>query len=183
MVAIRSSGNINMDTPFDSLASLNLDGDSGQIQPSAPQDASATIQPTDTQSADPWSDIVNATPTSDANAQTAETSVGRQDRNGLCQQFVEEATYGKGGIYPTASAAWNTYVKNGQAFQGDVSKAPPGTLIYFAPDASNGDEGHVGIALNAKGDMISATDNGIEVSNVADWEKTTGQKSLGYVKP
>lgn len=180
MAVIRSSD--NMDTPWDSLASLSLDGGQGQTQTTTPEPSDSSIQQP-TQPSDPWSDIVNATPTTDANVQTAESGIGRQDRDGLCQQFVEESTYGKSGIYPTASAAWNSYVKNGQAFQGDVSKAPPGTLIYFAPDASNGNEGHVGIALNGKGDMISATDNGVEVSNVSDWENATGQKPLGYVKP
>lgn len=155
------------DNTWDSLATLDLGGSNSPSQP---------------QSSDPWSDIVNATPTSNANVAQAQTKLGNQDRNGYCQQFVEEATYGKSGMYPTAIDAWDTYAKNGQAYQGDVQKAPSGSLIYFAPDKSNEDAGHVGIS-DGKGGMISATDNGVEATSVADWQARTKQKPLGYVQP
>lgn len=180
MAAIRSSD--NMDTPFDSLASLNLDGGQGQTQPSAPYDASAPIQPQTTDSSDPWSAIVNSSPISDNNVSTAQSSEGRQDLNGYCEQFVEDATFGQNGIFPTAADAWTNYVKSGEAYQGDVTKAPAGSLIYFAPDASNSNEGHTGV-LDGKGNMISATDYGVQQISVAQWMQQTGQKPLGYVMP
>lgn len=177
----------NMDTPWDSLANLNLSGNSSQTQPSdSIQQSASPISPqpqvNQTQSSDPWSDIVNSNPISDTNVSTAQSSEGRQDLNGYCEEFVEDATYGKNGMFPTADAAWNNYVKNGQAYQGDVTKAPAGSLIYFAPDRSNNNEGHTGVS-DGEGNMISATDNGVQQSNVAQWMQQTGQQPLGYVEP
>src|SRR2546423_9668002 len=61
-----------------------------------------------------------------ANVNAAQSKLGNQDDDGLCQKFVEEATYGKSGIFPSAIDAWNTYTENGQAQPGDIAKAPSG---------------------------------------------------------
>jgi cell wall-associated NlpC family hydrolase len=100
----------------------------------------------------------------------------------MCERFAEEATYGKSGMYGSAADAWDNYAQSGKAYQGNIQEAPSGALIYFAPDNSNGGFGHVGVA-DGKGNMISATYNGVQASNIDDWIKNTGQTPLGFVKP
>jgi cell wall-associated NlpC family hydrolase len=86
----------------------------------------------------------------------ARSRLGRQDWNGLCERFVEEA-YGTSGVFPSAAAAQSMITHRGK----DAWRsAPAGALVYFAPDATNGFNGHVGIALGG-GRMISATPSGV----------------------
>lgn len=129
---------------------------------------------------------VNKNPYFDSDQESAsaslDSSIGSQDDNGMCQRFVEKQTYGRTGIFPTAVNAWENYAKNGQAFSGDVNKSPAGSLVYFAPDNSNGNAGHVGIS-DGKGNMVSATYNGVEKSNISNWISSTKQQPLGFVKP
>lgn len=110
----------------------------------------------------------------------AQALSGNQDYNGWCQSFVEkiQGTPKMGG---TAAEAWNNWVKQGKA-SADYQKAPAGSAVYFAPDASNEGAGHVAIA-DGKGNIIGATDNGVAKYSVADWMKTTRQQPLGYVVP
>jgi hypothetical protein len=75
----------------------------------------------------------------------------------LCQRFVEQA-YGVSGRYPTAAAAARALTT--RPGKDAWKSAPPGALLFFAPDASNAGNGHVGIALG-NGTMISATSAGV----------------------
>ncbi len=113
------------------------------------------------------------------NVKTAESLSGSQDFNKFCQRFVEAVTDGKTGQYPSAAAAWNDHVAKGKAKAG-LTGITPGSLIYFNPDSSNGNFGHVGI-YEGGGDFISATDNGVQSKSLKDWQQTTGQSILGYV--
>lgn len=87
----------------------------------------------------------------------ARTRLGRQNWNGLCEQFVEEA-YGTRGVYPTAAAAGKALVRH----RGPRSweSAPVGALLYFRPDESNQYNGHAAIYVG-NGKMISATPRGV----------------------
>lgn len=105
---------------------------------------------------------------------------GSNDYAGLCQKYAELQTYGKAGIFPTAAAAFSAYSQTGKTK--DVKDAKPGNLVYFKPAASNQYAGHVGIYLG-NNQMQSATDNGVKVSDISDWQKVTGQVIAGFVKP
>jgi hypothetical protein len=115
-----------------------------------------------------------------------ESQIGDQTDNGKCQAWVEKETYGKTGIFPSAASAWNSYIDTGQAHSGDKG-VQPGDILYFGPDKSNGGFGHTGIVSNVNPDggvnFVSATYNGVEESTLSDWQKSTGQKYLGFVKP
>jgi LysM repeat protein len=101
------------------------------------------------------------------------------DYAGLCQKFVEQYTYGKTGIFPSAADAWDSYSQNGQGMT-DFTKLSYGDTLYFAPDSSNGYAGHTGIYIG-NGKMISATYNGVQVSDVNQWMSSTGQQLEGFV--
>lgn len=96
--------------------------------------------------------------------------------NGFCQRFVEDATYGKHGIFDSAISAWNQLPNKVRGLQG----VKPGDLVYFSANAGNNNDGHVGI-YEGNGVFKSATSKGIEDQNIGDWMAKTGQQVLGYV--
>ncbi len=110
----------------------------------------------------------------------AQQDIGKTDDSGYCQRFAEKVTNSKT-HYPSAVDAWNAYVKQGKAFQ-DITKAPPGSLIYYSPDASNEGFGHVAVT-DGKGNQIGATYKGVQQDSVQDWQKSTHQIPLGFVTP
>ncbi len=116
----------------------------------------------------------------DPRVTAAQNLSGNQDYNGYCQTFVEKIM-GTPKMGATAADAWNNWVDKGSAHP-DAAKAPAGSAVYFAPDASNKGAGHVAIA-DGKGSIIGATDNGVAKYSLTQWTKTTGQKPLGYVTP
>ncbi len=127
-------------------------------------------------------DMSNLPPVASAKAPDdvalAQRSTGDQSYNGWCQAFVEHATMGKTGIFPSAIAAWNN--QQDKAIPGlDGVKA--GDPIYFAPNSSNEGYGHTGI-YTGNGKFISATDNGVKEIPIDEWSKATGQQILGYLK-
>jgi len=103
-----------------------------------------------------------------------------QDDNGYCQRFVEKIT-GSKKHYGSAVQAWNDYVKQGKAFA-DISKAPPGSLLYYAPDAGNRGFGHVAVT-DGNGNQIGATYHGVQQDTTQNWLQKTGQTPLGFVMP
>lgn len=115
------------------------------------------------------------------NASSEQPKTPDDNYDGLCEKYAEEQVYGKAGLYPSAADAWNTYVKNGQAFEG-TGGMQAGSLVYFSPDSSNSGYGHVGVA-DGKGNFTSATYHGVKTENIEDWQKSTGQKVLGWVAP
>jgi hypothetical protein len=80
---------------------------------------------------------------------------------GLCEYFAERA-YATYGMYADAKAA--AAALRSSITPGNPAAAPPGTLLYFRADPSNGNHGHVGIALSG-GRMISALSR-LEVESV-----------------
>jgi hypothetical protein len=91
-------------------------------------------------------------------ASWALAQMGSRDYYMLCQKFIENA-YGTGGQFGSAKAAsgalnWGT----------DEGAADVGDLVFFKPDPSNGNYGHVGIYVG-NGEMVSATNGGITRDN------------------
>lgn len=97
---------------------------------------------------------------------------------GYCLQYVDDKT-GNTNRQPTAIADYQVRAQSGQVKT--TGTPPPGARVYFAPDASNGNMGHVGLA-NKDGTFTSATDNGVKTYSLADWQKYTGQKFIGWAK-
>jgi hypothetical protein len=115
-----------------------------------------------------------------ADVTKAVNDTGDQSYNGWCQAFVEQVT----GVKPqgdssSAVNAWNSFAKNGQAVP-STQGMKAGDLVYFSPNASNNNDGHVGI-YQGNGKFVSATDNGVNVQDMTDWQKKTGQQVLGYI--
>lgn len=111
---------------------------------------------------------------------SALNDTGDQNYNGWCQAFVEQV----GGVRPptpSASAieAWNSFSQHGKAVPG-TQGLRPGDLIYFSPNTSNNNDGHVGI-YQGNNKMVSATDNGVKASDLSQWQQETGQQILGHV--
>ena len=93
---------------------------------------------------------------------------------GLCLKWVDDQQ-GTSQRQPSA-------IMDFQANQDKIqtsNKIPSGARVYFAPDASNNNDGHVGIA-NGDGSFTSATDNGVKTYNIQEWEKYTGQQFIGW---
>lgn len=116
-----------------------------------------------------------------SDVQSAQGDTGDQTYNNYCEKFVEQAVYGKAGMFPTAADAINSYSQQGQAFAG-TKGIQPGDMVYFAPDQSNSYEGHAGI-YTGNNKFVSATDNGVEEYDLNKWQKDTGQQLVGYVPP
>ena len=106
----------------------------------------------------------------------AKKQLGKQEYIGYCESFVENVT-GSGWKGSSASDAWNNQLTQGKAVSG-LNGVTPGSEIYFE-DPHNSD-GHVGIYAGDN-QFISATDNGIKQTDINQWQKSTGQKVLGYV--
>jgi NlpC/P60 family len=91
----------------------------------------------------------------------AKSQFGSSAWNGLCERFVENA-FGTQGQYATAQAAYN-------ALHTSTNWSPNiGSLVWFVPNASNGEAGHVGIYIG-NGQFISATDNGVQIYDLTYW--------------
>lgn len=108
---------------------------------------------------------------------TASQYLNTNDFNNFCEAFVEQATQGHTGVYPSAIQAWIAQQKN--AVQG-TQGIQPGDTIYFSANQGNGGYGHTGIYIG-NGQFISATYNGVKTANLSQWQQSTGQKLLGYV--
>ncbi len=97
---------------------------------------------------------------------------------GRCLQWVDDQQ-GATNRQPTAYADYQV-----KAQQGDIQTngtPPKGARVYFQPDASNGNMGHVGISTGS-GSFTSATDNGVKTYSLKDWSNFTGQKFIGWAK-
>ena len=112
----------------------------------------------------------------------AKSNLGSSKWNGKCEQFAEQATYGKSIGYLTAILAWNDYINKGVAKSGNVQNAPSGSLIYFVPDSSNNYDGNVAIS-DGEGNIIVATSISVQQTTLNDWINNTGQIPLGFVNP
>lgn len=113
----------------------------------------------------------------------AKQYVGQHVDQGECEAFAEQITNGQN-WGQTANDAFKNQVQQGLGIQtNDVSQAPIGSKIYFAPDNDptssgyNGGNGHVGILIDTNGDFISADYSGVHQNNLSTWSQTP----IGYV--
>lgn len=110
----------------------------------------------------------------------AKDVTGQHDFDGYCESAVEN-WMGLPNMGTTAANAFYNWSDKGKVID-DYQKAPAGSLIYFAPDASNQYSGHVGIN-EGNGMMMSATYGGVREDNINEWINSTGQSVLGAVQP
>lgn len=94
-----------------------------------------------------------------AGIQRGMSFIGSQAWNGLCEKFIGDLLGSR--RYPTA---WADALAN-RTNMGGI--APIGQLVFFRPDASNQNAGHVGISLGG-GNFLSATAAGVRVDNLAN---------------
>lgn len=87
----------------------------------------------------------------------AQQYLGSHAFDGMCERFVEMAN-GTSGVFASAKAAADAL----QTAGGRMEDAPRGMLMFFRPDPSNGNWGHVGISRGG-GQMISATNGGVTI--------------------
>lgn len=106
-------------------------------------------------------------------------SIATPNYAGYCLQWVDDQQ-GNKNRQPTAYADYQTHLNNND-INTSSDNIPKGARVYFSPDSSNGNMGHVGIS-NGDGTFTSATDNGVKTYNLNDWEKYTGQQYLGFAQ-
>ena len=159
---------LNMDRYADLIPTDNL-------QQSSYED----LVPTNNAQESSYPDLISTTPKDIQVAESKDLPINPNTQNtdykNWCQAFVEQVT-GSGWKGGTAFEAWQN--QQNKAVQGTAG-IKPGDVIYFTPTADN-QAGHTGI-YEGKNKFISATDNGVEVLDLKDWQKSTGQKILGYV--
>lgn len=118
------------------------------------------------------------------NSNSPQVNIGKAIKTpayaGLCLQYVDDKQ-GNPNRLPTAYADYEARAQAGLINQSEKN-IPSGARVYFAPDDSNGGAGHVGIA-NSNNTFTSATDNGIKTFSIADWEKYTNQRFIGWAPP
>lgn len=90
--------------------------------------------------------------------------VGSQDWNQMCERFVENA-FGTTGRYASAKDAAASLLSRAG---GTLADAPRGALVFFRPDRSNSNYGHVGISLGG-GSFVSATSRGVSVDGATPY--------------
>jgi len=93
----------------------------------------------------------------------AEAQLGSQNWDFYCQRFVENA-YGTSDRYLTAQDAYYA-LHTSNSWTPDI-----GALVWFAPNAGNQWDGHVGIYIG-DGNFISATSNGVAIDSLAYWNQ------------
>lgn len=103
--------------------------------------------------------------------------IGSQAYDDECQKFIEEEIYGHSGMFPNAITAWTSQSQHQK--QG-LDGIQIGDSLYFSPNSGNGYNGHTGI-YQGNGKMLSATDNGVKISDIGNWLSSTGQQLLGYI--
>lgn len=103
--------------------------------------------------------------------------LGSQAFDDMCEKFVEQAMFGRTGMYPSAIAAWNAQAHKAIA---GINGAQPGDQVFFSPNAGNGYYGHTGIYMG-NNQILAATDQGVKQTDLNQWQRYTGQKLLGYV--
>ncbi len=120
--------------------------------------------------------IASLSPNSDSPSAQIGKAIQTPAYAGLCLKWVDDQQ-GNTTRYPTAYADFQAHAKAGDIQTSD--KIPSGARIYFSPNESNGNMGHVGI-YEGNGKFISATDNGVKTFPIKDWENMTGQMYLGF---
>jgi hypothetical protein len=93
----------------------------------------------------------------------AMNQLGSQNWDFHCELFVENA-YGTSGRYLTAQDSYYA-LHISSSWSPDI-----GALVWFAPNAGNQWDGHVGIYIG-QGNFISATTVGVEIHSLTYWNE------------
>jgi len=93
----------------------------------------------------------------------AEAQLGSQAWDLHCELFVENA-YGTSNRYLTAQDSYYA-LHTSDSWTPDI-----GALVWFAPNAGNQWDGHVGIYIG-QGNFISATTGGVAINSLAYWNR------------
>lgn len=113
----------------------------------------------------------------------APSGMSQSQWNGMCEAWLEQQEYGHTGVFPSAIAAANHYATSGQLKSG-LQGAKPGDMLFFGANSGNGNDGHAAkfLGYDQQGNpmMQSATYNGVQNSNVANWNSSVAPL-LGYV--
>ncbi len=127
---------------------------------------------------DPYASYVQDVNQTPSDVQTAQKYKNKPVDQGQCETFAEQVTDGKNWGSTAASAFKNQVQAGIGVVDPTLQGAVPGDKIYFAPDASNGYNGHVGILVNTKGEFISADYDKVSMNNLSTW----GQQPIGYTQ-
>lgn len=102
----------------------------------------------------------------------------------LCGAFVENA-YGVSGIYGSASAMYRSIGSGGDPSRHTLSglkHAPVGAIVFFAPNARNGYEGHVGIYVG-NGQFVGVGSGGHIRRYSVQWWSSSLARYIGWAYP
>jgi cell wall-associated NlpC family hydrolase len=106
------------------------------------------------------------------------------DGDTLCGTFVENA-YGVTGIYGSANAMYRSLGSGGDTSRhtlAGLQHAPLGAIVFFASNARNGYEGHVGIYVGS-GQFVGVGSGGhIRRYSVAWWSNSLA-RYIGWAYP
>lgn len=117
-------------------------------------------------------------PLNNSNSVTAaQSDIGDQNYNNLCQKFVEQETLGHTGVYGSAIKAYEDQAGKGNV-SSDYGSLQPGDILFF--EDKNQPDGHTALYAG-NGKMVSAESaDGVQQRNLSDWIRSTGQTPLGF---
>ena len=107
-----------------------------------------------------------------------------EDGNTLCGTFVENA-YGVTGIYSSANAMYHAFGSGGDASRhtlAGLQNAPVGAIVFFASNARNGYEGHVGVYVGG-GQFIGIGSGGHARRYSVSWWSSSLARYIGWAYP
>jgi cell wall-associated NlpC family hydrolase len=107
-----------------------------------------------------------------------------EDGDTMCGAFVENA-YGVSGIYGSASAMYRSIGSGGDPSRHTLSglqHAPVGAIVFFAPNARNGYEGHVGIYVG-NGQFVGVGSGGHIRRYSVQWWSNSIARYIGWAYP
>lgn len=180
-----SQVNPNPPSPSNSIQNPGINGIAGQQNNAGNQvTAMPSIQPMQLQpppqNASSQNPLINALNQLLGGNNSTQGQIGKATATsnyaGYCLQWVDDQQ-GNKNRQPTAYA---DYQANQAAGNIQTQGIPPaGARVYFAPNSTNGNMGHVGIS-DGGGSFTSATDNGIQTFNINDWDQYAGQQYIGF---
>ncbi len=102
----------------------------------------------------------------------------------LCGTFVENA-YGVSGVYPSAYDMYRALGRAGDPSRhtlAGLQRAPVGSIVFFAPNARNGYNGHVGVYVG-NGQFVGVGSGGhVRQYSVQQWSGSISP-FLGWASP
>lgn len=107
-----------------------------------------------------------------------------EDGETLCGTFVENA-YGVSGVYPSAYSMYRALGRSGDPSRhtlAGLQRAPVGSIVFFAPNARNGYNGHVGVYVG-NGQFVGVGSGGHVRQYSVQWWSGSISPFLGWAYP